>query len=174
MLSVRIVQGKPLSVSLSRRLEPTTTTAAKAKDRREIDCLNMVGLALYLLGPLRVELDGKEIHIGRPKALALLAYLAVTGERHRRDTLAALLWPELDQAHARADLRRTLSLLDRTVGDGYLVADRETAGLNPRWRAASGRSGVPVAPNLPTRSMTCVSRPPPAPAWNRDGLALSA
>jgi ABC-type transport system substrate-binding protein/DNA-binding SARP family transcriptional activator len=89
----------------------------------------MAQLALFLLGSPRVEVNGKEIHIGRRKALALLAYLAVTGERHRRDSLAALLWPEYDQSRARADLRRTLSLLNRILGEGWLDVDRETAGL---------------------------------------------
>ena len=37
-------------------------------------------LALYLLGQPRVELNGEELHIGRRKATALLAYLAVTTE----------------------------------------------------------------------------------------------
>ena len=71
------------------------------------------------------------MHIGRRKAVALLAYLAVTGQPHSRDSLATLLWPEYDQSSARADLRRTLSLLNRTLGDEWLTADRETAGLNP-------------------------------------------
>ena len=39
----------------------------------------MSRLALYLLGPPRVELDGQAVHIGRRTALALLAYLAVAG-----------------------------------------------------------------------------------------------
>lgn len=43
------------------------------------------------------------------KAVALLAYLAVTGRPQRRESLAALLWPESDQSRARASLRRTLS-----------------------------------------------------------------
>jgi predicted ATPase/DNA-binding SARP family transcriptional activator len=88
-------------------------------------------LALYLLGPPRVELDGEEIHVSRRRAMALLAYLAVTGRTHSRDSLAALLWPEYDQSSARADLRRTLSLLNRTLGEDCLTIDRETAGLNP-------------------------------------------
>jgi DNA-binding SARP family transcriptional activator/predicted ATPase len=91
----------------------------------------MPRLALYLLGPPRVELDGEEIHIARRKAVALLAYLAVTGGSHSRDSLATLLWPEYDQSGARADLRRTLSVLNRTLGSEWLTADRETAGLNP-------------------------------------------
>jgi predicted ATPase/DNA-binding SARP family transcriptional activator len=91
----------------------------------------MSRLALYLLGPPRLELDGEPIHIGRRKAVALLAYLAVTGGSHSRDTLATLLWPEYDQSRARAALRRTLSVLNRTLGQEWIAADRETVGLNP-------------------------------------------
>jgi predicted ATPase/DNA-binding SARP family transcriptional activator/Tfp pilus assembly protein PilF len=91
----------------------------------------MPQLALYLLGSPRVERDGQAVHIGRRKALALLAYLAVEGGSHRRDTLATLLWPEYDQSGARADLRRTLSLLRRVLGQEWLLADRETARLDP-------------------------------------------
>ena len=39
----------------------------------------MSQLALYLLGPPRIELDGEEIHVGRRKMVALLAYLATAG-----------------------------------------------------------------------------------------------
>jgi WD40 repeat protein/DNA-binding SARP family transcriptional activator len=99
----------------------------------------MPQLALYLLGPPRVERDGKEVHIGRRKALALLAYLAVTGERHQRDALATLLWPEYDQSGARTDLRRTLSLLNRALGEGWLDVDRETAGLRQAQPESSGQ-----------------------------------
>jgi DNA-binding SARP family transcriptional activator len=54
-------------------------------------------LALYLLGPPRLELDGEPIQVSRRKAMALLAYLAVTGQFHSRDSLATFLWPEYDQ-----------------------------------------------------------------------------
>jgi DNA-binding SARP family transcriptional activator len=90
----------------------------------------MTRLALYLLGAPRLEMDGEDIHIRRRKVMALLAYLAVTGRSHQRDALAALLWPEYDQSSARAELRRTLSVLNRELGGGIL-ADRETAQLNP-------------------------------------------
>ena len=69
-------------------------------------------LNVFLLGPPRVELDGSPIEVDTRKATALLAYLAVTGERKSRDTLATLLWPEYDGEHARAALRRTLSVLN--------------------------------------------------------------
>ena len=85
----------------------------------------MSRLALYLLGPPRVELDGRPVHLGRRKMVALLAYLAVTGKRHRRDSLAVLLWPECDQSRALGYLRRLLSLLKRTLGEGWLAIDRD-------------------------------------------------
>ena len=52
------------------------------------------------------------------KQVALLAYLAVSDDEtfHRRDRLAALLWPELDQAHARAALRKALHHLRAHLG----------------------------------------------------------
>jgi DNA-binding SARP family transcriptional activator/predicted ATPase len=91
----------------------------------------MARLAVFLLGAPRIELDGEPVHVWRRKAVALLAYLAVEGGAHGRDTLAALLWPEYDQSSARADLRRNLSLLKRKLGSEWLTAHRETAGLNP-------------------------------------------
>jgi len=87
----------------------------------------MPGLALHLLGPPQIELDGQPIHLGRHKAVALLAYLALTHQPHSRDALATLLWPDFDQSGARGQLRRTLSHLNRTLGDGWLDVDRETA-----------------------------------------------
>jgi DNA-binding SARP family transcriptional activator len=53
-------------------------------------------LALYLLGPPRIEREGVAIKLDRRKAIALLAYLAVTGRSHRRDSLVNLLWPDYD------------------------------------------------------------------------------
>jgi DNA-binding SARP family transcriptional activator len=91
----------------------------------------MARLALRLLGPPRLELDGEQGRIIRRKAMALLAYLAVTARPHSRDGLAALLWPEHDQSKARAELRRALSTLNRSLGEGWLAVDRETAALNP-------------------------------------------
>ena len=92
----------------------------------------MPRLNLYLLGAPRVEANDVGIHLGRRKALALLAYLAVEGGRHGRDTLATFLWPDYDQRGARGRLRRTLSSLNRSLGEGVLVADRETVDHETR------------------------------------------
>ncbi len=80
--------------------------------------------------------DGVALSVDTRKALALLAFLAVpqrgvVSQPHTRDTLAALFWPDLDQARARGALRRTLSSLLKAVGDNILDVSRETLGVNP-------------------------------------------
>ncbi len=89
----------------------------------------MPQLSLYLLGPPRLELDGEVLDIGRRKAVALIAYLAVTRQGQARDALATLFWPEYDQSRARAALRRTLSTLNRALGGVWIEADRESINL---------------------------------------------
>ncbi len=90
----------------------------------------MSRLALFLLGAPRIEFDGVPIEVDTRKATALLAYVAVTDERHSRDSLAALFWPEADQARAHAALRRTLSALNKALAGDWLDIDRETVGLD--------------------------------------------
>jgi predicted ATPase len=86
-------------------------------------------LSLFLLGSPRLELDGQPVTVDTRKAIALLAFLAVTGEPQRREALAALLWPEYDQSHAFAALRRTLSALNKAIVGVGLEIERETIGL---------------------------------------------
>jgi DNA-binding SARP family transcriptional activator/tetratricopeptide (TPR) repeat protein len=89
----------------------------------------MTELRIALLGPPRVERDGAPIEVDTRKAIALLAYLALHPERHGRDAVAGLLWPDYDTDHARGALRRTLSTLNKAVGPGWLAADRSTVGF---------------------------------------------
>jgi DNA-binding SARP family transcriptional activator len=91
----------------------------------------MSRLTLFLLGPPRIECGGAPVQIPRRKAVALIAYLALTRRSHSRDALATLFWPEGDQSQARADLRRTLSTLKKSLGEGRLDVDREAVGLSP-------------------------------------------
>jgi DNA-binding SARP family transcriptional activator len=90
----------------------------------------MAELKLYLLGPPRLERAGLPLDLRRRKALALLAYLAVTGQPHSRAALVAFLWPEYDHRRGRADLSRTLSVLRKTLGPTALATDRKTVELN--------------------------------------------
>src|SRR6266581_2059423 len=77
--------------------------------------------ALNLLGAGGRELTSV---LAQPKRVALLAYLAAATPRrlHRRDSLVALFWPELDQEHARAALRQALHGLRHALGDDVLVS----------------------------------------------------
>jgi adenylate cyclase len=95
-------------------------------------------LAVYLLGPPRIERDGEPIKLHRRKAIALLAYLAVTGESHRRASLVNLLWPEYDGTRGRAALRRTLYALNKALADAWLEVDREEIGLKPSAGPSTG------------------------------------
>lgn len=83
-------------------------------------------IELRTLGALELRgADGREVRrvLQQPKRLALLAYLAVATPRrfHRRDTLLAVFWPELDTEHARAALRRALYFLRRAIGENVIV-----------------------------------------------------
>jgi DNA-binding SARP family transcriptional activator len=86
-------------------------------------------LKLYFLGPPRIERNDQILEVDTRKATALLAYLALSGERPSRDWLAAFLWPEFDDRRAKAALRRTLSALKTAVGAEAIFANREVIGL---------------------------------------------
>jgi DNA-binding SARP family transcriptional activator len=91
-----------------------------------------MALQLHLFGSPQCRREGRPIIIRRRKAIALLAYLAVTAQTHSRDTLATLFWPEYDQSGSRANLRRDLSYLKRALGDDVLAIDWVEVGLNPQ------------------------------------------
>lgn len=86
---------------------------------------------ICLLGPVTVEIDDAPLAVDTRKAVALLAYLAVTRRPASREAVAALLWPEADDAGARGALRRTLSVLRAGLGGRGLVVDRSTIGFDP-------------------------------------------
>jgi DNA-binding SARP family transcriptional activator len=85
---------------------------------------------ILLLGTPRIEHNGVPVEVDTRKAIALAAYLAITGQSHTRDALASLLWPEYNQSRARAALRRTLSSLGKAREEGWLRADRESVDLD--------------------------------------------
>jgi predicted ATPase/DNA-binding SARP family transcriptional activator len=79
----------------------------------------MVRLALSLLGPFEVTLNGAPVSwSGGDATRALLAYLALhAGTDLRREVLAGLLWPDVPQAAALANLRQALHRLRASIGD---------------------------------------------------------
>ena len=83
-------------------------------------------IELHTLGVLDLRAaDGREVLavLQQPKRLGLLAYLAADSPRrfHRRDSLLALFWPDLDEGHARAALRRSLHFLRSGLGAEVLA-----------------------------------------------------
>ena len=62
----------------------------------------MAYLKLFIFGQPRLEVDGKPIELNLRKALALLAYLAASGQPSSRDALATMLWPESDGRKGRS------------------------------------------------------------------------
>ncbi|RPI31523.1 MAG: hypothetical protein EHM70_11335 [Chloroflexota bacterium] len=89
-----------------------------------------MSLSAYLFGAPRIEQDGQPVQVDTRKALALFAYLAVTGRAHSREHLATLLWPENDSSHAYGALRRTLSTLHKTLGGQGMLITRDLIGLD--------------------------------------------
>jgi len=95
----------------------------------------MAGLRIALLGGL--DISGGEasarVSLTR-KARALVAYLALRGERGQsREKLAELLWGNSAEEQARANLRQALTSIRRALnGDGaaFLVADGDQISLS--------------------------------------------
>lgn len=90
----------------------------------------MKGLELGVLGGLSMALEGAPLgEVRHAKAKALLCFLAVSGGVHARAALAGLLWSELPEDDARANLRVTLMELRRALPD-YLAVDRQTVAFS--------------------------------------------
>ncbi len=90
----------------------------------------MTQFHLRLFGTPQIAIDGHVVAINLRKGMALLAYVAVTRQPHSRDAFATLLWPEKDQAGARANLRRTLYDLSHILGPQLLDVAAETVALH--------------------------------------------
>jgi DNA-binding SARP family transcriptional activator/TolB-like protein len=69
----------------------------------------------------------------QPKRLGLLAYLALatTNGFRRRDQIVGIFWPELDQMHARTQLRKALHGLRAILGtDAFVTRGEEEIRLD--------------------------------------------
>lgn len=92
-------------------------------------------LSLSIFGPLRVDWGGRPIaELGGGKLAALLVYLVLEPGLHRRESLAALLWPNVGASTARLSLRQACfqlrALLLAACGRDFLVADRHRLGFD--------------------------------------------
>ncbi len=94
-------------------------------------------LGLNFFGIPQLVVENHPVDINRRAVLALLAYLAVNDDgqirqKHSREALSALFWPDYDQAKAFANLRHTLWEIQQALGNGWLVANRETISFNAK------------------------------------------
>lgn len=98
-------------------------------------------IKLSLLGGVElrgIESSAADRLLAQPKITALLAVLALAPENRpqRRDRIVGLLWPELDQAHARTALRKAVHAIRSELGADVLRSrgDEELAlAFPPVW-----------------------------------------
>lgn len=90
--------------------------------------------SLQLLGGIALRgLAPEEANhlLAQSKVVALLAFLglAPAGSWQRRDRIVGLLWPELDQVHARSALRKAIHHARSVLGEGAIAGrgDEELA-----------------------------------------------
>ena len=73
-------------------------------------------LDVRLFGTPTFRYAGRAVRLNLSrKTVRLLAYLLLDGAFHERERLAFALWPDADEAAARANLRRQLHLLQRAL-----------------------------------------------------------
>ena len=89
------------------------------------------GLGLFLLGAPHINLDAHpQTALTSVKAQAVLFYLAVTGQSHTRASLAPMLWGDVTDAVARANLRKALQQLREPLAP-WLKISRDNVALMP-------------------------------------------
>jgi DNA-binding SARP family transcriptional activator len=88
-------------------------------------------LRVRVLGRAELAYSGRPlVELASAKATALLVYLAVTGTGHSRSALAGLLWSDLPEETARANLRLALTKLRRVLPE-HLEVTRQAVALAP-------------------------------------------
>jgi DNA-binding SARP family transcriptional activator len=119
-----------------RRRDATPNPVARvaARDRLVAHIAEDRGvLRVWLLGVLRLEVDGVEVAApSSRRARLLLAMLAVERRSHLREALAARLWPGVLDESARGSLRTALAQLRAALGPDagrFLQATREHVAL---------------------------------------------
>ncbi len=85
-------------------------------------------LVVRLLGPVQMSHDDQPISVRGYKAVALLAYLLLTGKAHTRRHLIDLLFDGPDDP--KASLRWILSELRQAIGPNFILADRQQIAFN--------------------------------------------
>jgi DNA-binding SARP family transcriptional activator len=91
-----------------------------------------VPLELQVFGVPMLVAQGREARLPLKRAAALLVYLAFNAGPVPRGHLAALLWPDADEAKGRTRLRRLVYTIEEAVGDRIISADDDCLALVPQ------------------------------------------
>jgi DNA-binding SARP family transcriptional activator len=89
-------------------------------------------LQIRAFGPPQLLLADQPLSFVRRKSVALLIYLAATRRPHTRDALANLLWGDLPQERAAANLRKVLVELREQI-DAAVIITRHSVAINPAY-----------------------------------------
>jgi TolB-like protein len=124
--------GKPRELPVKMRSSGNGTALCSWRaQQRKADAI-----LIRLLGPFEIARpDGTVCSLPGRKDRALLAYLALTRDvAHPRDRLAALLWPDHDDAHGRDSLKHALARIRAALTEdaGALETDRDRVRLSAR------------------------------------------
>jgi predicted ATPase/DNA-binding SARP family transcriptional activator/predicted negative regulator of RcsB-dependent stress response len=89
-------------------------------------------LEIRLLGKFEVCGDGRPVELPLWAAQALLAYLLLNaGMEQRREQVAGLIWPDMSDAKAKDNLRHTLWVIRKALGNrDYLLTDDLAVSFN--------------------------------------------
>ena len=140
--------------------------AARAAPSARLNMHSASPIRLQLLGAPRLLRDEQVLHVGSRKALAMLAVIALEAGVSRV-RLAGWLWPEVDAAGARRNLRRELFRLRKLgvviaeAADGALAVDPAVAvdALQPVARRRRARLPTPRPSKDSTASAATSSMP---------------
>lgn len=84
---------------------------------------------MQLFGVPVTLVHGSETRLSLKRATAMLAYLVFNAAPVPRGHLAAMLWPDADEAHARTRLRRLAYTIEDALGEKILLTDNDCIGL---------------------------------------------
>ena len=90
----------------------------------------MATLELTLLGRPQIKVDNHAVELKSGNAQALFYFLATTRQTHSRTRLAGLLWADLAEARARANLRVELARLPQWL-KSHLTISRASLAFSP-------------------------------------------
>ncbi len=114
-----------------------------------------MSLTFAFLGTFHVTLDGQPVKFATARARALLAYLVLEADRpHRREALAALLWPDHPEAASRQNLSQELARLRRAIRDRDETRYLHITSSSVQFDSASADADVKHFENLLTACAT--------------------